>query len=96
MHYTQTDTQMDSAHISGSLLCATDAGYLHFFQAYLTLSSESSLLQSGPDALNASRMLRVAVGVAAHALMLLHQGVIHEALETHGNIHYTRSNARTH
>lgn len=57
-----------------------DAGYLHFLRAYLTLSSESSLLQSGPDALNATRVLRVAVGVAAHALMLLHQGVVHEAL----------------
>lgn len=47
--------------------------------AYLALRSEAGLLQTGPDALYAPRVLRVAVGVSAHALVLLHEGVIHQA-----------------
>lgn len=46
---------------------------------YLTLATETSLLQAGPDALNPPSMLRVAVGVPTGALMLQHQCVIHKA-----------------
>lgn len=39
---------------------------------HLTLRSESGLLQPRPNALDPARMLRVAVGVPTHALVLLH------------------------
>lgn len=44
----------------------------------LTLATESSLLQAGPDALDPPSMLRVAVGVPTGTLMLQHQCVIHK------------------
>lgn len=46
---------------------------------YLTLATESSLLQAGPDALDPPSMLWMAVGVPTGALMLQHQCVIHKA-----------------
>lgn len=46
---------------------------------YLTLATESSLLQTGPDALDPPSMLWVAVGVPTGTLMLQHQCVIHKA-----------------
>lgn len=46
---------------------------------YLTLATEASLLQAGPDALDPPSMLRVAVGVPTGALVLQHECVIHKA-----------------
>ena len=54
---------------------------------YLTLPPESSLLQPGPDALDASGMFWVCVGAATHALVLLHEGVIHQTWNTHTHTH---------
>lgn len=45
---------------------------------YLALRPESGLLQPRPDALDPAGVLRVAVGVAAHTLVLLHQRVVHQ------------------
>lgn len=45
---------------------------------HLALRPQPRLLQPRPDALNAPGVLRVAVGVSAHALVLLHQGVVHQ------------------
>lgn len=45
---------------------------------YLTLSAQSCLLQSRPDALDASGVLGVDVTVSTHALVFLHQSVVHQ------------------
>lgn len=45
---------------------------------YLTLAAQSRLLQSRPDALDASGVLGVDVTVSTHALVFLHQGVVHQ------------------
>ncbi len=45
---------------------------------YLTLAAQSRLLQSWPDALDASGVFGVDVTVSTHALVFLHQGVVHQ------------------
>lgn len=49
------------------------------YLTHLALRSQSGLLQPGPNALDPACMFWVIVGVSAHTLVLLHQGVVHQA-----------------
>lgn len=46
--------------------------------SYLTATAQTRLLQARPDALDAAGVFRVRVCVAAHALMLLHERIVHQ------------------
>lgn len=45
---------------------------------HLAVRPQACFLQPGPDALDAACVLRVAGGVPTHALVLLHQRVVHQ------------------
>lgn len=60
-------------------LCDVHSGVFLLLITHLTLRSESGLLQTRPDALDPAGVLRVAVGVSTHTLVLLHERVVHQA-----------------
>lgn len=69
---THTQTEEYNFHITSPASLTVPQLQLFPPLTHLTLSSQSSLLQPGPNALNPPGVLRVAVGVSAHALVLLH------------------------
>lgn len=51
---------------------------VYFYLTHLTLRSQPGLLQPGPNALDPACVFWVIVGVSTHALVLLHERVIHQ------------------
>lgn len=46
--------------------------------SHLTLAAQTRLLQPRPDALDAPGVFGMRVGVSTHALVLLHERVVHQ------------------
>lgn len=65
-----TNRSVVSVHAAGDS-CYSDV-------SHLTLAAQARLLQPRPDALDASGVFGVCVCVSTHALVLLHERVIHQ------------------